>query len=134
MPLITIWNWPNFYARLSPPRDSYTSNLRASNAQKAEFAQEIRQAVIRAEVPGIDSPELISVCFAGEHVDGDPDHTLIIIVELLNDLPERTQTVRQRLAESLRTVGYRQMRKYEKKPYVEVAVKRFDPVKDGFCS
>ncbi|MBU0645883.1 hypothetical protein KJ611_00165 [Patescibacteria group bacterium] len=124
MPLITVWNWP---VEFSTPFSDGT--IQGQNG----FAHLLREACVSAEVPGIDGPELVSVCFAGSQVLSD-DRTLIIIVELLHDLPERTSEIRQHLAETLHQQALKLINKTTTHEWnVEVAVKRFDPVKDGFC-
>ena len=124
MPLITIWNWNEEWFNF--PQDGVY--------RKMNLAKILRQAVVEAGIPGIDGVELVSVCFAGPQVLSD-DRTLAIIVELLNDLPERTDNIRQRLAEKLWKAAMDHLEGTACREWnVEVAVKRFDPVKDGFCS
>lgn len=125
MPLITIWNWS---------RELFKPTLDGTFRGHNSFAHLLRETCVAAKVPGIDGPELVSVCFGGNQVLPD-DRTLIIIVELLNDLPERTMEVRQRLAEALQQRALELINKISQQEWnVEVAVKRFDPVKDGFCA
>jgi hypothetical protein len=69
----------------------------------------------------------------------DPSVTLeeipiVIIVELLFDKPERTFELRKSLAFWLHKTFSATIRSWRKVSKVEVAVKRFDPEKDGFCT
>lgn len=61
--------------------------------------------------------------------DGD-DQTIVVIVELLFDKPERTFNVRHQLAKSI--CEYISKYFINKSCKVEVAVKKFNPEKDAF--
>lgn len=56
---------------------------------------------------------------------------VMIIVELLFDKPKRTDAVRQRLAKEIAQT-FKALPGNDNR-MIEVAVKRFDPKKDGFC-
>jgi hypothetical protein len=60
------------------------------------------------------------------------DQTVIVIVELLFDKPERTFEVRQRLAEQIGTYILEGLKRHGRARKVEVAVKKFNPEKDAF--
>ena len=59
--------------------------------------------------------------------------SVVIIVELLFDKPKRTFKVRQRLAQKIGE-AFKSAVKWRNLPKLEVAVKRFNPEKDGFYS
>ena len=58
---------------------------------------------------------------------------VLIIVELLFDKPKRTPEVRQRLAQKIGE-AFKLATKWKNLTQLEVAIKRFDPEKDGFYS
>lgn len=62
------------------------------------------------------------------------DVPVVIIVELLFEKPERTKEVRDQMAKAISEAFRKTAFVYRNIKSVEVAVKRFDPNKDGFCS
>ena len=64
------------------------------------------------------------------------ERPVVAIVELLFEKPERTLEVRKKLAMAIREGLYEKLDKMrESYPFkIEVAIKRFNPEKDGFCS
>lgn len=103
------------------------------NLWKFDSTIDIEHALKKAVA---DIPELnvdqaqVSVFFPRE-LDVPPGAGTTIIVELLFDKPERTPQVRQRLA---RNLGRAFKSAVERGRRVKVAVKRFNPEKDGFYS
>ena len=76
----------------------------------------------------------VSYSFPYDPTVTSEDIPVVIIVELLFDLPERTNAVRQRLATELGKAFKSTVTKWRKLVKLEVAVKRFDSLKDGFRS
>lgn len=111
------------------------------NLLKSDFESERIEAIegdLTIAILGIKelelSPDDISFSFPYDPKITSGDIPVVIIVELLFDLPERTKTIRQRLAIQLGRAFKSTVTMWRKLAKLEVAVKRFDPVKDGFYS
>lgn len=108
-------------------------NLSQSDFKEEGKIEKIEEAIFKAIR---NTPELeltlndVSWSFPQDPTISSNKIMVSIIVELLFDKPKRTLKVRQdlarRIAEAFRSVPGNEARK------VEVAVKRFDPEKDGF--
>lgn len=104
-------------------------NLNKKNRTKIEkLREELEKATIA--IPELELKE--GQVFTSFPEDSSvPDNAMVsIIVELLFDKPKRTAEIRRWLAEKLRMVFKSSVTDQK----VEVAVKRFDPKKDGFAS
>ncbi len=81
------------------------------------------------------SPDGITCSFPHDpSVPTDPYPLATVIVELLFDMPERTHAKRATYAKKLATAIKKELNRLRRTTdaKVEVAVKRFDPKKDGF--
>jgi len=108
------------------------------NLTKDDFTEEKIEAIEKAfiwVIKGIPELELqekdVSFSFPQDPLVTSDEVMVTIIVELLFDKPKRNFRVRQLLAQRL-AVRFRSLSGNENKD-VEVAVKRFNLRKDGFC-
>lgn len=111
MPVVHVINWPSKVATIVwdgkkpyPDHTRFMHMLSDDNFFKTSFGKRLREAVVGACVHGIDSIDLVTVSFDGGASQQD-DKTVVILVELLFDRPERTKEMRDRLAETLRCVA-----------------------------
>ncbi|MBI2640658.1 MAG: hypothetical protein HYW91_02070 [Candidatus Sungbacteria bacterium] len=73
-----------------------------------------------------------SFSFPKDPTIGSGNVPIFIIVEILFEKPARTLEVRRRLAKNLGCRFVAVMNEWRRVPDLKVAVKRFDPEKDGF--
>lgn len=95
------------------------------------------EANITKEVVAIEeldlTPEGVSFSFPRDPSVVSDEIPITIIVELLFDKPERTQETRDVLAHNIAFAFKQTVESWRVlRSFVEVAVKRFDPEKDGF--
>jgi hypothetical protein len=108
-------------------------NLTESDFEERKI-EEIEKTLTTAvvNIPDLElRPDDISFAFPRDPTVTSDKIPIIIIVDLLFDKPKRTFEMRQLLAERIGTffsaaVNWRKLTK------IEVAVKRFDPKKEGF--
>jgi len=116
--LITIWNWQ------STERDKL-----------AQFREALTHACREIEILNLRDEldeyqyDLITVCYGGPAWSDHRKAHLTVVVEIMFDKPERTEAVRQQLAEALGRAAKSVVGEHRR---VEVAVKRFSPERDGF--
>jgi len=116
MPLIVVYNLPYW------------------ELENEERIDEIEAAITQAilEIPELELTMAdISFSFPQDPTVDSESIPVTIIVELLFEKPKRTNAVRQQLASAI-TAAFNKLPGNEKRT-VEVAVKRFDPEKDGFA-
>jgi len=108
------------------------------NLAPSDFKEERILKIERAIKKAIlDIPELeltsndISYSFPQDPTITSDTVPVVIIVELLFDKPRRTFEVRQRLAQKI-VFAFKLATEWKNLTKLEVAVKRFDPKKDGF--
>lgn len=109
MPLIRIENYP-------------------PGCDLGALATTLRKACVAANVPGIDSVELVTVVAGGRQLITD-DSVLVLIVEGLFDRPDRTKDKRDGLAVLL---GANAKLCIAGSWKVEVLVKRFNTEEDSY--
>lgn len=139
MPIINVKNWPSKVAAVAwtgrrkslPDAEGgggFIMMVSDDNRFKRNFANELRQAVLAQNIPGIDDPRLVTVSFDGGRVD-QKDGLLVIEVTGLFVRPDRTKEVRDRLAYALKECG----RGWNETLGCEVLIHRFDPEEDSYA-
>lgn len=119
MPLIEVWNSVRVRADME-------------SLQRSMLKSEFRKACLGIHELGLTNPEQVTVRFPDLADEPEPEHAIMVVVELLFDKPERTLEVRQKLAAALGTAVCGSFIGKGRK--VEVAVKRFNPDRDAFFS
>ncbi len=134
MPLVRIENYrfvlPSFGHMFLPSGALPAPESRFDQRREVmeQFAGMIRKAVVDAEVPGIDSEQLVTVVYGGKMVLSD-NKTLMVMIEGLFDRADRTKEIRDHLAQC---VGQAVKALLDDDWRVEVLVERFNTVTDSY--
>ncbi|MBI4713878.1 hypothetical protein HY771_01705 [Candidatus Uhrbacteria bacterium] len=144
MPIVRVLNWPcrvNVLGKESVPFDRCLKEaIVADNMFRRRMGDDLRRAVVRSNISGITSADLVTVSFDSGHVFPDPTHnleplnddkTLVIVVEGLFERKDRTKSDRDRLAKMLMHEAVSQLNDPNWK--VEVLVMRFNVGTDSYC-
>lgn len=135
MPIIRIMNWPSqaqksvvcsgFNHQVYTVEELILKGLVNDTNKQSVIRENLIQSVLALQIPGVSQRQDVTVSFDS---GCGTEEIIAVMVEGLFDRPDRSLSLRMRLAECL----HQALKTHYPKQKIEVLVSRFDPDSDAF--